>query len=397
MIHPDEAGRLIECLDCRLAVERISLASALGRVPAEAPLARLEQPTFDKATMDGFAYGTADGAMAEIGASFVLVDVIAAGSPPPAPLEAGQCVRIMTGAPVPAGAAAVHRLERSEQADGRVVLAAREEGLNIVRRGANRRSGDPLFPRRPLRPQDLALLASDGVSELEAVAKPRALVLSTGCELRSSGETLAPGSIYDTNGPLLVALAAAAGCEAAFAGIVPDDGGALRDAIVEASGRSDLLLLSGGVSAGDFDFVPEALERSGFELLFRRMAIRPGMPVLLARRFEGGRARFACGMPGNPVSAFVGFELVAKPLIWRLSGLRYEPRFARVRAGGPIERAATDRVELVPVELREGLALPLRYTGSTMLDVLSRAEAFVRLEIGQSEIPEGAECLARLV
>ena len=393
MIHPDEAVRLIDRLDCRLGAERLPLASALGRVPSEGIHAFLDQPPFDKATMDGFAYATADGAAAGPGASFAIVDAIAAGSPPPPPLAAGECVRIMTGAPVPAGACAVHRLERSEVAGARFSIAAREDDLNIVRRGANRRAGDSLFPRRRLRPQDIALLASDGAAEVGVVSRPRVAVLSTGCELRSPGEVLSPGSIYDSNGPLFVAQAETAGCEASFEGIVPDDEGALRAAIGAASEGADLLIISGGVSAGDFDFVPEALERSGFSVLFRKIAMRPGMPALLCRR--GGK--FAYGMPGNPVSAFVNFEVIVKPLLSRFAGLVYEPDLARVRTGAAILREVAERVEFLPVELRDGIASPLRYTGATMLDALSRADALVRLEIGQREIPEGAETLARLL
>jgi molybdopterin molybdotransferase len=393
VIHPDEAVRLIDGLDCRLGAERLPLASALGRVPAKEIVALLDQPPFDKATMDGFAYATADGAVAGPGASFAVVDAIAAGSPPPAPLAAGECVRIMTGAPVPVGACAVHRLERSEIAGARFSLAAREDDLNIVRRGANRRAGDSLFPRRRLRPQDVALLASDGVAEIEVVSKPRVAVLSTGCELRAPGEALPPGSIYDSNGPLLVAQAEAAGCEASYAGIASDEEGALLEAVEAASSAADLLIVSGGVSAGDFDFVPAALERAGFATLFRKIAMRPGMPALLCRR----GSTFAYGMPGNPVSAFVNFEVIVKPLVWRFAGLSYVPAQARVRMGGRIHRDLADRVEFLPVELRGGLAFPLRYTGSTMLDALSRADALVRLEIDQREIPEGAKIFARLL
>jgi molybdopterin molybdotransferase len=393
MIHPDDALRLIESIECRLGSETVALASALGRIPAEELRARVDQPPFDKATMDGFAYAGAEGSMAESGASFEVVDAVAAGAPPPSPLSAGECVRIMTGAPVPVGACAVHRLERAEFAGSRMVVASREDEINIIRRGANRRAGDPLISRRPLKPQDLALLASDGIAEIRVVARPRVAVLSTGCELRSPGEELAPGAIYDSNGRLLVALAEASGCSAVFSGVVPDDEGALREAVRAASAGADLLLVSGGVSAGDFDFVPSALESSGFDLLFHGVAVRPGKPVLLARR--GGL--FVFGLPGNPVSAFVDFELFAKCLIRRFAGLIHEPKLVRVRLGAPVSREVADRVEFRPLELRGGLAHPLRYTGSTMLDVLPRTDALARLEIGQREMPKGAEILARFL
>jgi molybdopterin molybdotransferase len=299
----------------------------------------------------------------------------------------------MTGAPVPEGACAVHRLERSAVSDGRLRVASREDEVNIVRRGANRRAGEELFPRRPLKAQDIGLLAANGIAEVEAIRKPRVRVLSTGDELAVAGEELGPGRIYDSNGPLLVARASATGCDASFDGIVRDDEDALCDAIMLSSGDADLVLVSGGVSAGDYDFVPKAFERAGFSLLFRGLAMRPGMPGLLGRRGEV----FAYGMPGNPVSTFVNFEMIVTPLLWRLAGLAYAPPTARVRMAKAACGSAKDRVEFLPVEIRGGLAFPLRYTGSTMLDALARANAFVRLEIGEREIPEGTETDARLV
>jgi molybdopterin molybdotransferase len=299
----------------------------------------------------------------------------------------------MTGAPVPEGASAVHRLERSEASGGRVLLSAAEDAVNIIRRGANGRSGEELLPRRPLSPQDIGLLAAGGIAEIEAVRRPRVRVLSSGDELRAAGRALGPGLIYDSNGPLLVAQAALAGCLASFEGIVPDDETALRDAIGAASRDADLIIVSGGVSAGDFDFVPKALERAGFSVLFRGLAMRPGMPALLGRR----AGTFAYGMPGNPVSAFVNFEMMVKPLLWRLAGIVYEPRTARVRMAEAVSRVDAERVEFLPVEIRGGLVFPLRYTGSTMLEAIVRASALVRLEIGQSGITEGSETDARLL
>jgi molybdopterin molybdotransferase len=393
MIHPDDAIRLIGSLDIRLGSEKIDLAAALGRVPASAPVSLVDRPPFDKSTMDGFAYRSPDGGMAGPGEAFVLVGSVAAGSPPPRPLAAGECVRIMTGAPVPEGASAVHRLERSEASGGRVLLSAAEDAVNIIRRGANGRSGEELLPRRPLSPQDIGLLAAGGIAEIEAVRRPRVRVLSSGDELRAAGRALGPGLIYDSNGPLLVAQAALAGCLASFEGIVPDDETALRDAIGAASRDADLIIVSGGVSAGDFDFVPKALERAGFSVLFRGLAMRPGMPALLGRR----AGTFAYGMPGNPVSAFVNFEMMVKPLLWRLAGIVYEPRTARVRMAEAVSRVDAERVEFLPVEIRGGLVFPLRYTGSTMLEAIVRASALVRLEIGQSGITEGSETDARLL
>jgi molybdopterin molybdotransferase len=344
--------------------------------------------------MDGFAYASADGGLARAGDSFRLVGSIAAGSAAAARLERGDCARIMTGAPVPEGAAAVHRLELASASADRVAILEPESAPNIVRRAANRPAGQPLFGRRLLRAQDLGILAANGIAEIEVVRRPIVRVLSTGDELvAADGSPLGPGRIYDSNGPQLVAQAEAAGCEASFAGIVPDDEGSLRAAIAQAAATADLVILSGGVSAGDFDFVPAASEREGFRALFRGIAMKPGKPAFLARR----DSRFLYGVPGNPLAAFVNFEVLIRPLIARLCGLRYEPGTARVRLGAAISRREADRVEYLPVELRGGIASPLRCSGSGMLDALAGADALVRLEAGRARAEAGEEFDARLV
>jgi molybdopterin molybdotransferase len=393
VIHPDEALELIESLDIRLEVEAVALADALGRVPARVPTALLDQPPFDKSTMDGFAYASFSGRLAEPGEAFLQTASVAAGSPPPERLAPGECARVMTGAPVPEGSVAVHRLERAELRDGRVTVLERELEPQIVRRAQNGLAGDELFPTRPLRPQDLGLLAAHGIAGIEVVRRPRVLVLSSGDELEGPGRSLGPGRIYDSNGPMLVAQATAFGCDAGFFGAVGDDEATLREAIEAAAERADLVIASGGVSAGDFDYVPAAAQAAGFSLLFRGLAMKPGMPALLGRRGRG----FLYGMPGNPVSAFVNFEVLAKPLLRRFSGIGYAPRTARLRLARRVARQDASRVEFLPAKVEGDAAQILRYTGSTMLGAIVRADALLRLEIGQAEIAEGETVDARLL
>jgi molybdopterin molybdotransferase len=392
-MHPDTALELIAGIDIRLSSETASLEAALGRIPVETPFSRLDQPPFDKATMDGFAYASSSEVLAKEGDEFVLVGQAAAGSPSVAPLRPGQCLRIMTGAAAPEGALAVHRLERAAQSGECVRIIEGEIESNIVRRGANSRSGSALFPRRPLKCQDIGILAANGISRLEVVRRPRVAVLSSGDELVAAEEECAANRIYDSNGPLLVAQAEAFGCEVSFGGIVPDNERALCDAIRKAAADADLVILSGGVSAGDYDFVPRAAAEEGFSLLFHGLKLKPGKPALLARR--GGHLLY--GMPGNPVSSFLNFELLVKPILRRLAGLEYAPPRARVRVGSAFSRRESDRVEFVPAMIALGSASPIRYTGSTMLDALAAADAMVRFEIGEREIPEGVWVDALLV
>jgi molybdopterin molybdotransferase len=344
--------------------------------------------------MDGFAYASADGALAKADDAFRLVRSISAGEAPGARLEFGECARIMTGAPVPEGAAAVHRLELAESLGGRVRIVAIEAEPNIARAGSNRPAGEAIFPRRALRPQDIGILAANGIARLEVVRRPFVRVMSTGDELvAADGSALGEWRIYDSNGPQLVAQAAAAGCEASFGGIVPDDESALRAAIGEAAREADLVIVSGGVSAGDFDYVPAAARLAGFSLLFHGIAMKPGKPAFLARR----ESRFVYGVPGNPLAAFVNFEVMIRPLLARLCGTRFKPATARVRLGRAISRRDVDRVEFLPVELRDALAYPLRCSNSTMLDALAGADALIRMDIGRDRAEAGEELDARLV
>jgi len=395
MIHPDEALAMIEAIEVRLPGETIRVEEALGRVPLADPVSRVDQPPFDKATMDGFAYASADGALAAVGEAFRVVGSVAAGEAPAASLGLGECVRIMTGAPLPEGAAAVHRLERVSESAGAIVVAQAEEEPNIVRRAANRPAGERLFRSRPLKAQDIGILAANGIARIEVARKPVVRVISTGDELvaASSGQALGPGRIYDSNGPQLVAQAREAGCEAAFMGIAGDDEDAIAQAIGRAAREADLVLVSGGVSAGDYDYVPGAAGRAGFKAIFQRIAMKPGKHAYLGRRGDA----FLYGFPGNPMAAFVNFEILIRPLLLRLCGAERETRMIRARMGEAASRRETDRVEYLPALLRGALAYPLRYTGSTMLDVLAEADALIRLEIGVPRAEAGEEIDARLV
>jgi molybdopterin molybdotransferase len=394
MIHPDEALALIEAVEIAPRTEVVGLSRALGRIAAADPVSRVDQPPFDKSTMDGFAYSNAEGRLARSGDSFRLVGSIAAGAAPPARLAPGDCVRIMTGAPVPAGTVAVHRLELASEAGGRVAIASAETAPNIVRRGANRPAGERIFPRRALRPQDIGILAANGIAEVEVVRAPVVRVISTGDELAAAdGTGLDAWRIYDSNGPQLVAHARVAGCEAAFLGIVPDDEARIGAAIEEAVRDADLAIVSGGVSVGDFDCVAGAAARAGFRTVFHGIAMKPGKPAFLGRR----DSRFLYGVPGNPLSAFVNFEVMLRPLIARLCGYRWSPAVVRVRLGAAFARTDVERVEFVPAALRGGEAFPIGCTGSSMLDALAEADALVRVEAGRSRVEAGEELDARLV
>lgn len=390
MTHPDEALALIARQEVDLLPEdpdEVPLHMALGRVLARDLYARVDQPPFDKSAMDGFAW---DGKPADF---LRIVRTLPAGAVTDRPLAPGECARIMTGAPLPPGADRVQRVEWTEEADGRVRFTKAESADNVIRRGENQKAGDLLLGRRVLRPADIGILASSGYDQVPVQRRAVVGILSTGDELRTPGEPLGPGTIYDSNGHQLAAQAEASGCEVLSYGRFPDLPEPLEAGVGRALSECDLVLLSGGVSMGDFDYVPEVLARCGVEKIFHNLAMKPGKPTFLGRR---GNV-FVLGLPGNPVSTFVNFEILAKAVLARLRGLRYDPTVVPARLGREVRRGSADRVEFLPARLEAGEVNPVRYGGSSMLSALAEANALLRMEIGQYVLEGGAEILVRLV
>jgi molybdopterin molybdotransferase len=388
LLHPDEALRLIEAVNVEPRTEVVPLASALGRALAEQVLAPEDSPPFPKAAMDGFAVSAEDP-----GPSWRLAATLAAGDAPVRPLARGECAKIMTGAMLPPGADKVIRVEYTREQDGRVRLLREEPSLNVIRRGENLRKGEPVLGPRLLGPQDIGVLASLGMAEARVAVVPEVGVLTTGSELRNPGEPLGVGQIYNSNGLQTCAQVSAAGARPRYYGIVRDQPAELREAVSRALAECDLVLLSGGVSMGELDYVPGVLRDCGAEILFHKVAIKPGKPTLFARR----QGAFVLGLPGNPVSAFVIFEVFVRPLLCRLLGLRYAPPVVRARLAGTVKRRDTERVELLPVRLEGGEARPLDYHGSSHLNALSAANALLRLEIGVDRLEEGSWADVRLL
>jgi molybdopterin molybdotransferase len=311
----------------------------------------------------------------------------------------------MTGAMMPPGADKVIRVEYTREQDGVVTLLSEEPYANVIPRAQNLMKGDKVLGPQVLAPQDVGVLASLGRAQVQVAVRPVVGVLATGSELRNPGEPLGPGQIYNSNGLQACAQVSAAGGRPRYYGVVRDEPSALREAVGRALEECDLLLLSGGVSMGELDFVPGVLKDCGAEILFHKLAIKPGKPTLFARRGgsggEGGglpaRPAYVFGLPGNPVSAFVIFEVFVRPLLARLLGLRYAPRTVRARLAETVKRRDAERVELRPVRLERGEAHVLQYHGSAHLNALSGADGLLRLEAGVSSLEEGSWTDVRLL
>lgn len=418
MIHPDEVLTLLASFMKVPELETVDLAHALGRIMPVAVRGSLDQPPFDKAAMDGWAWHPIAGESSP-GDQLRIRGVIAAGSSSivglqpregsprsdddrDSPLLPGETARIMTGAPLPAGASRIQRFEWAETVDaggspdpaGGFVRFGKPESIdNIIRRGENARAGDELLTPRSLSAQDIAILAADGRPTVEVTRRPVVGVLSTGTELATPGETLSGASIYDSNKPQILAQLASPSFDTRDLGRLPDDFDATLRAVSSALATCDLLVLSGGVSMGDFDWVPRALAAAGVTERFHGVAMKPGKPTY----FGTTDRAFVLGLPGNPVSVFVNTELLVKELLCALSGIQYKPLIVPVPVAETIKRKGTDRVEFLPVRIDADGIRAVRYGGSSGIQALAGADGFARLEIGQEALEKGSITHVRLV
>ncbi len=361
--------------------ERVGLDAAVGRVPVSATLlAPIDVPPFANSAMDGFAVRV-DELPAELPVS---LDV-PAGAPMPGPLPPGSVARIMTGAPIPPGADAVVPIEQAIVDDGLVRIdSVPASGQNLRAAGHDTHAGEEVvLPAAPLTSIAIGVLASLGVGEVEVRRRPRVAILSTGDELVDPGAPLREGQIYDANSWALAAAVAEAGGESMRLGRVPDDAAATQEQLQRAASAAELVVVSGGVSVGDRDHVRTALERLG-KLDFWRIRVQPGKPLAFGE-IEG---RPVIGLPGNPVSALVTFELFVRPLIRASLGLDGDGRL-RVRAvateriGKDPDRRAYLRV-VVTAEEGGYAARPAGGQASSQLRALAAANALLL-------VPEGEE------
>ena len=330
MIDYTDALRRVVAKAKPLAAESVPLTGSLGRTLAQNVRARAPIPPFAKATMDGYAVRADDTRPGAAGQSAVLavIEDLPAGRLSRRAISPGQAVRIMTGAPLPKGADAVVMVENTEKAGTRVkIFGAVAPGDNIGRAGEDLEKGDLILEKGDLiGPAEVGMLAALGLASVQVVRRPKLAVISTGDEIVEPGQKAGPGCIWNSNGYSLLSLALQAGTEASYLGIARDRNSQLKLKIQKAR-AADILVLSGGVSVGDYDLVKDELRGLGVRPVFWQVRIKPGKPT-----FFGVRGRqLVFGLPGNPTSAMVMFHLFARPAIDRMLG-RKQPGLRSARA-----------------------------------------------------------------
>jgi len=385
LLSIEEALRLVLERARPLPAETVPLAEAAGRVLAEPAVASVDLPPFDSSAMDGFAVRAAD-TPGELPVGFR----IAAGQPSPRPLEAGEAMGIATGAAVPPGADAVIPVEYVVDGDNRVAIEQPvQPGASVRPRGGDARRGDRVVAAgERLGPAQLGALAAAGVAEVSCARRPRAAVLTTGSELRLPGEQLEPGQIYEANGVILATQLVSAGAEVERLPAVADEPGAHRDAL-ERGLAEDVLVSSGGVSVGPHDLVRSVGAELGIEQVFWRVAVKPGKPLWFGVRGE----TLVFGVPGNPVSTLVSFELFVRPAVLALQGATDPgPRFALgTLAAGVRRNAARDELLRARSSVEDGELVLRPVTGqdSHMIVRAAEADALVLVPRGDGEISPG--------
>jgi len=390
MISVSEAIRIILEQSKPLPIERVRLASALGRILAEEVISDSDLPPFDRAQMDGYALRSAD--LANLPARLRLIGESAAGRGWHGVVKEGEAVRIMTGAPVPVGADSVQKVEVTREEDAVVfVKEATQPGQFIVPRASEIRRGEKvLLPGEEINAAMMAVLASFGYAEVLVSRRPRVAVLATGTELVKVNEKPGADQIRDSNTYSLASYAQLAGALVERLPLAGDDPELLKREIKDAAQRSDVLVLSGGVSMGVYDFTKAALKALGAEIFFERVSLRPGKPTVFARM---GRT-LVFGLPGNPVSVSVTFNLFARTALSAMQGclasaMKEEWAVLERNVKGAIERASYLPAQLETDESGRQIARPLKWGGSSDFAAFARATALIIVPEGLRFVEAG--------
>lgn len=383
MITFEEAYRIVTESSFRLGREVVGLSEAAGRALTLAVRSDMDMPPWNKSAVDGYACRHTD-----LGHELTVLETIAAGAMPEKEVTPGTCSRIMTGAAVPAGADYVFMLENSEElTDGRVRFTGRPGNDNIAKAGEDiMKDQTVLRPGRYIRPQDIAVLAAVGATQVTVSCRARVGVISTGNELIEPDRVPVGAQIRNTNSSQLIAQIARAGAIGKYYGIARDEEESITALMKKALEENDVLLISGGVSFGDFDLVPQVMRSLGLKIHFDQVAMQPGKPLT----FCTGEKKAVFGLPGNPVSTFVQFEVMVRAFLDRMAGVTEHAPVLQMPIAADYSRKRAERLSWIPCTITAaGEAMPVEYHGSAHITAFTGAWGVITIPRGQSWIQKG--------
>lgn len=382
MVTLEEALQIVAGAAFRLPPAEVGLPDALGCVLAVDVCSDIDMPPFDKAAVDGFACRRAS-----LGRPMTITETIPAGVVPQKKIREGECARIMTGAMMPEGADCVVMVEETVIGnDGSVKWLAETTGANYVPRAEDIRKGDVVLEAgTQIGAAQTAVLASVGCFRPMVYRRPVIGILATGDELTEPWNQPREMEIRNSNAWQTIAQVKQSGAEYIYGGIAPDTPEGLLSKFEFLINKSDILVMSGGVSMGEFDHVPDALVKAGLQIQFKNIAIQPGRPTLFGKIDN----KPVFGLPGNPVSSFLQFSLLALPLIKTMMGQQHQPVIIPASMGVNWLRKKAARRSLLPVKVVNGEAFPLEYHGSAHINAYTQADGFIEIPEGITELKIG--------
>jgi molybdopterin molybdotransferase len=397
MISYEKARNLVIEKAQTLGQEKVKLEEALGGVAAQQVRSKIPVPPFRNSAVDGYAVRSADTGAAEQPIKLKLLAEQPAGEYFRKKLGRGQAVKVMTGAPVPAGADAVVPVEEAEEEGGYVILKRQvHPGENVREAGEDVTKGTVIMEKGTvLTPPHLGLLAACGFNEVLVYRRPRVAVLITGNELCRPGERLKPGKIYDSNSTILQALIRTSGAELISLKWVKDDLKSMTAAIKLASARADIIITSGGVSVGDYDLVKVAAVKAGAREIFWKVAQKPAKPLAFYELKKGKKSAWVFGLPGNPGAVMISFEEYVRPFIKKCSGFEdFWPQEVEAVLTAPY-RKKRGRLNFVRVKLSKvgnvWQATPLSQQESGIISSLAQTDGLALIPAEADLLPEGTK------
>jgi molybdopterin molybdotransferase len=383
MITLDQALQIAFSKAMPLGTEHVDILHSSGQILATDIYADADVPPFHKSAMDGYACRRVD-----LHNELSVLEIIPAGISPAQTIGLNQCSKIMTGAQVPEGADTVFMVEFARETSiGKVRFTGNKTSSNICLKGEDLKLGDLVLQQgTPIKPQHIAILATFGCTNPLVYKTPVVGLISTGSELVNPEETPGPSQIRNSNGPQLYTQSTQYGFSVNYYGIVPDDEKLTTQIIQKAVAENDVTILSGGVSVGDFDFVPQIIRELGFEIHFSKISIKPGQHTTFASKGN----KFIIGLPGNPVSSFIQFEVFVLPFLMKLMNYTQPEIRLSLSMSHEFKRKKTDREECLPVQLTNGNEVKLvNYHGSAHIHAYHQAFGFITLAAGKTEIKKG--------